>query len=250
MGVGSHLGNERREVVAGFNVHAIGCVRVTHRYHFLRTGWANKWSRASKIEVLPPLVIIHYQSGIEYNGGMNAILIIGLVGLIVGLAGLAVVMVVHGYFRLRNRVPYVVLPAGAMAAVVSKVGVRDTDVVYDLGCGDGRVIAALQRDNPKAKYVGVENDVVVWGLAMRRLGRTARLIRGEIADSSLSEATRVFAYLGPKMMAELEPRFERELPKGARVVSVQFALPTRPADEVVELTDSASHAARLYVYNY
>ena len=250
MGCGSHLGNERREIVAGCNVHAIGFVRAIHGYHFLRTGWASKWSRASKREVLPPLVIIQYQSGIGYNGGMYAIADAGLVVLIVGLAVLATAMVVHGYFRLRNLVPYVVLPAGAMAAVVSKLGVRDEDTVYDLGCGDGRVIAALQSVNSKARYVGVENDVVVWGLARRRLGRRARLIRGEIADTKLNEVTRVFAYLGPKMMAELEPRFEAELPKGARVVSVQFALPTRLADEVVELPDSADHAARLYVYNY
>ncbi len=52
------------------------------------------------------------------------------------------------------------------------------------------------------------------------------------------------------MMAELEPRFERELAAGVRVVSVQFPLPTRKADKVVELINSASHAAKLYVYNY
>jgi hypothetical protein len=52
------------------------------------------------------------------------------------------------------------------------------------------------------------------------------------------------------MMAELEPRFERELSAGARVVSVQFPLPGRAADKVVDLADSESHAGKLYVYNY
>jgi hypothetical protein len=51
-------------------------------------------------------------------------------------------------------------------------------------------------------------------------------------------------------MAGLEPRFVSELGKGARVVSVQFPLPHRAPDEVVELPASRAHAARLYVYNY
>jgi hypothetical protein len=181
---------------------------------------------------------------------MNVLAVIGLIFVLVLLALFVMVMVVYGYFMLRNRVPYVVLPDGAMKVVVEKLGVRNGDVVYDLGCGDGRVIAVLQCDNPKAQYIGVENNWVVWGLAVRRLWAGARLIRGEISKANLQEATRVFAYLGPKMMAELEPRFELELTRGARVVSVQFPLPNRKPDEEVELVGSASHAARLYVYNY
>ncbi len=174
----------------------------------------------------------------------------GTILLIVVLALFVAVMGAHGYFMLRNRVPYVVLPDGATMTVAEKLGVRDGDVVYDLGCGDGRVIAALRSGNSKARYIGVENNWVVWGLAVRRLRGKARLIRGEISKANLQEATRVFAYLGPKMMAELEPRFELELPRGARVVSVQFPLPNRKPDKEMELAGSASHAARLYIYNY
>ena len=195
-------------------------------------------------------MIIHYQSGIGYNEGMYAILDAGLVVLIVGLAVLATAMVVHGYFMLRNRVPYVALPNAAIGMVVSQLGVGDDDVVYDLGCGDGRVIAAVQNFNPNARYTGVENNPLIWMMAVVRLRVRARIVRGEIADAKLREATRVFVYLGPKLMAQLEPRFERELPKGARVVSVQFPLPSRTPDAEMELVGSTSYAARLYVYNY
>jgi len=181
---------------------------------------------------------------------MNVIIDVGLVLAIVVLAGLVTVMVVHGYFMLRNRVPYVALPKAAMGEVARQLGVGDDDVVYDLGCGDGRVIAALQRVNSNARYTGVENNPLIWMMAAGRTGGRARIVRGEIAAAELDEATRVFVYLGPKLMAELEPRFERELPKGARVVSVQFPLPSRTPDAEMELVGSASYAARLYVYNY
>lgn len=181
---------------------------------------------------------------------MNVLLYVGMVLAVTVLALIAAVMAVYGYFMLRNRVPYVVLPDGAMNTVVAKLGVRDGDVVYDLGCGDGRVIAALQNQNTKARYIGIENNLVVWGMAKIRLRGRARLVRGEILDAKFSEATRVYAYLGPKIMGELEPRFEMELPSGARLVSVQFPLPNRTPDEEVVLEESASHAERLYVYNY
>lgn len=164
-------------------------------------------------------------------------------------ASYGVVMAAHGYFMVHNRVPYVRLPKGALREAVAELGVRDKDVVYDLGCGDGRVLMALRAVNKSAKYIGVENDWTVWLLGRLRT-RGVTLVRGEISQAKLSEATRVFAYLGPKMMAELEPRFERELQTGARVVSVQFPLPNRPADKVVDLEHSLSHAAKLYVYNY
>jgi trans-aconitate methyltransferase len=173
-----------------------------------------------------------------------------LVLMIIGLTGLLGLMGMFGYYMLRNRVPYVVLPQGAMTLVAQHMGVTVADTVYDLGCGDGRVIGRLQTDCPGARYIGVENDPAVWLLARFKLKKSAKLIRAGIMDTPLTAATRIYVYLGPQLMAQLEPRFERELAPGARVVSVQFPLPNRKPDSVVELKDSANYAARLFVYNY
>ena len=181
---------------------------------------------------------------------MYALLVVGLNSmLVVALAGALVVLALHSYFMLRNSVPYVLLPVGALPIVARELDVRPQDTVYDLGCGDGRVLRALQSVCSEARYVGVENDPVVWALAKLRT-RNVQIRRGEIATTSLHAATRVYAYLGPQLMAELELRFERELPAGARVVSVQFPLPTRQADNIIELDNSLSYASRLYVYTY
>jgi trans-aconitate methyltransferase len=169
---------------------------------------------------------------------------------ILGLLGAVLVLVVHGYFMLRNQVPFVVMPAGGMDQIAQALGVRDGDVVFDLGCGDGRVLMALHRVNSKARFYGVENDLVVWLLAKLRTRGRVKVAREEIARTPLGEANRIFAYLGAGLMADLEPRFERELKPGARVVSVQFPLPHRAPERVVVLTNSASHAAKLYVYDY
>ena len=173
-----------------------------------------------------------------------------LILLIVAIAVFMLIMAIHGYFMVRNRVPYVRLPEGALPEVVRELEVRASDNVLDLGCGDGRVLVALQKGCPKARYTGYENDLVVWLRSQWRSPRGVELVRGEISEVEIGKATKVFVYLGPQLMAELEPRFESELPAGARVVSVQFPLPNRHPDKIVKLENSASHAACLYVYNY
>jgi hypothetical protein len=66
----------------------------------------------------------------------------------------------------------------------------------------------------------------------------------------LERADRVFAYLGPGLMKTLEPRFERELKPGVRVVSQQFPLPERRPDRKIELEHGRAYARALYVYDY
>ena len=189
-------------------------------------------------------------TGFGYNKHMYIAFVVIMIVFNAVLVAIVAGMVIHGYFMLRNRVPFVVLPDGAMAEVIRALNVLDSDTVYDLGCGDGRVILALRESNLHAHYVGVENDWSVWLLAKLRVRRLALIVRGEISQTPLADATRIFVYLGPQMMAELEPRFEKELPRGATVVSVQFPLPLRSPDVVIELPHSQSHAHRLFLYNY
>ncbi len=181
---------------------------------------------------------------------MKLLVEIAMVVLLGVLALVGVAIATYVFYAVRNRVQYVVLPAPTIAMLVSKLGVRGRETVYDLGCGDGRVIGALMKDNPNAVYVGVENNPVIWALAKLRLRSKARVVLGEIMAAKLHDAKRVFVYLGPKLMSQLEPKFELELQRGARVVSIQYPLPGRAPHEVVEVPGSPSHAGRLYVYDY
>ncbi len=154
----------------------------------------------------------------------------------------------HGYFLLRNRVPYVSLPDAAIPQVLKALQLARGDVVYDLGCGDGRVLMAVKAVGG-VSCVGIENNFLLLGLARWRTRGAVRLVRRDVLDQDLSRANRVVVYLGPELMRRLEPRFDQMLPRGARVVSVQFPL-ARRAQAVIELKGSASYAAKAYVYQY
>ena len=104
------------------------------------------------------------------------------------------------------------------------------DVVYDLGCGDGRIIlAAAMRYNARA--VGIEIDPLryLWcQFLITILGqrKRIRIIFGNFFNKDLSEADVVMCYLMPDALTKLEKKFIQELRPGTRVVSNRFALPT------------------------
>lgn len=103
------------------------------------------------------------------------------------------------------------------------------DVVYDLGCGDGRILSiAVSKFNVK-KAVGVEIRDYLVKMAqsrIRELGIEGRavVIHGDFFDVDISEATVVTLFLLTSVNNMLKPKLENELRKGARVVSHEFEI--------------------------
>ena len=97
-------------------------------------------------------------------------------------------------------VPFVVSSEPTVAAMLDLAGVRKGDVVYDLGCGDGRiVIAAALRG---ARGVGIDIDPFPLEFARRNVREAGvedrvRFVRGDFFEASLADATVVMLYLSP-----------------------------------------------------
>ena len=122
--------------------------------------------------------------------------------------------------------------------------VSPNDVVYDLGCGDGRMlIAAAKRYHARA--VGIEIDPLryLWcQFLITILGqrKQIRIIFGNLFNQDLSEADVVMCYLMPDALSKLEKKLKKEMRAGTRVVSNRFTFPS--LDKVQEDGD-----ARLYL---
>jgi SAM-dependent methyltransferase len=107
--------------------------------------------------------------------------------------------------------------------------IRDNDLVYDLGSGDGRVVAALAH-NSAAHIVGYEISLLlyIWSrLKLLFCGLWARVeIRyADFLTRDLSQATVIFCFLTPMAMKKLAPKFRKELKQGTRIISYSFSLP-------------------------
>ena len=142
-------------------------------------------------------------------------------------------------------VPYVATPDRVVSAMLDLAGVGHDDVVYDLGCGDGRLVVAAARERG-ARGVGVEIDRELVALARARAAQAGvsdrvRFEEGDLFELDLRPATVVMMYLSDDLNTRLWPRLRSQLRRGARVVSHRFIVRDVPADKSVDAYDARLH---------
>ena len=104
--------------------------------------------------------------------------------------------------------------------------VTSKDIVYDLGCGDGRFVVTAARQFG-ARGVGIDIDPERIKEARELSQRTGaddkvRFIEGDLFETDISEATVVTLYLLTRLNLKLRPKLLKELKPGTRVVSHAF----------------------------
>jgi SAM-dependent methyltransferase len=109
------------------------------------------------------------------------------------------------------------------AAMLRLAGVTKDDVVYDLGCGDGRVVITAAKEFG-ARGVGVDIDPVRIreSVANAQQAGVARLVQfrnQDLYEADIHDATVVMLYLWPEMNLKLRPKLWKDLKAGARIVS-------------------------------
>jgi len=103
-------------------------------------------------------------------------------------------------------------------------GLRDGDVVYDLGSGDGRIVMEAVRLNPTARGRGIEIDekLVMESRKVAKangLGDRVQFIHQNAFDTDLKEANIIAMWLWPEIMRMLRPKILAEARPGTRVVT-------------------------------
>ncbi len=154
-------------------------------------------------------------------------------------------------FGPENLAPYIPTPPSIVETMLEAAQVKPTDVVYDLGSGDGRiVIMAAQKYG--ARGVGVEMvprlcEVAKRNIKLAGLEDRVSIVQGSALRMDLSPATVVTMYLLTVSNERLRPNLERYLKPGARVVSNDYPIRGWKAARLV-LVKAGSAEHKIYLY--
>lgn len=138
----------------------------------------------------------------------------------------------------RGETPWVPTPDDVIATMLRLAKVTAQDTVYDLGCGDGRIVIAAARDFG-ARGVGIDIDIerireAQTAAREAKVTKRVRFIEQDLHKARIAGATVVTIYLFTKVMARLKPKLLAELKPGTRIVAYQFnGLDGWPPEEVV-----------------
>jgi SAM-dependent methyltransferase len=151
----------------------------------------------------------------------------------------------------RPDIGFVPTPADAITAMLKLADLSPADVVYDLGCGDGRLLIQAAADYG-VSGVGVDVDKALLeqgrsGAEQAGVGDRLSFRQGNLFEADLHGATVVFIYLLPHLNLRLRSHLQTQLRPGSRVVSHMFDMGDWVPDTVLRLEPSEEDSV-LYLW--
>ncbi len=126
----------------------------------------------------------------------------------------------------RPDVIYVPTPEPVVEAMLQVANVTKNDVVYDLGCGDGRIpVTAARKYGARGVCFDIDPERIkeaTANVAKNNVGNLVKVVQGDLFEQDLSGATVITLYLLPSLNVKLMPKLMKELKPGTRIVSHAF----------------------------
>ncbi len=139
----------------------------------------------------------------------------------------------------KRDVPYVPTSEAVVEAMLALAKVTKNDLVYDLGCGDGRIVVTAAKKYG-ARGVGIDIDPQRIREANENARKSGvadrvRFIQNDLFKSDFSDATVVTLYLLPAVNLKLRPQLMKQLKPGTRIVSHAFDMGDWKPEKTVEV---------------
>ncbi len=122
-------------------------------------------------------------------------------------------------------VPFIPTPRDVVRFMVKQANLKGNEVVYDLGCGDGRLLIEAKKQYPGIRAIGYELALGAWMVAKLRSWIARKKIELHMRDffaADLKDADVLLLYLIPEVMKKVERKLSEDLKPGTRVISHGF----------------------------
>ena len=144
---------------------------------------------------------------------------------------------------------FVPTPNEIVDTMLKAAGVTRNDTVYDLGCGDGRiVITAAQKFGARGVGIDIDPERVAEATDNVKKAGVAdrvRILRGDLFEADIRPATVVTLYLLTDLNLKLRPKLLRDLSPGTRVVSHAFSMGDWSPERTVEVQGTQVYLWRI-----
>jgi SAM-dependent methyltransferase len=160
----------------------------------------------------------------------------------------------HGRADAEDLAPFVPTPPEVVAKMLEMVHPTKDSVVYDIGCGDGRiVVAAASKYGARGVGIDIDPERIKESKENARKSGVEKLVKFREEDatkSDFSAATIVTLYLLPESNELLRPKFEKELKPGVLIVTHNYIIPGWDGKEIESstVTDSEGKEHSVFLY--
>lgn len=148
--------------------------------------------------------------------------------------------------------PFVPIPKSILAQITTSLAIPNGGIVYDLGCGDGRVLCHAAKIHPNARYIGIEKNTIPYWLAKFRTRKYPQIsiLKQDFFKTDISNANSVYVYLFPSLMPRIFEKFQKELKPGATVVSCDFRMHEKEPQEIIRTGRRIGLGGMILIYRW
>lgn len=144
---------------------------------------------------------------------------------------------------------FVPTPNEVVEKMLELAKVTPKDVLYDLGCGDGRiVITAAQKYGARAVGIDIDPKRIAEANANAKAAKVTdkvRFVEGDLFEADIGEATVVSLYLLTRLNEKLKPKLMKDLKPGTRVVSHAFDMGDWKPERTAQVASSTVYLWRI-----
>jgi 16S rRNA A1518/A1519 N6-dimethyltransferase RsmA/KsgA/DIM1 with predicted DNA glycosylase/AP lyase activity len=121
--------------------------------------------------------------------------------------------------------------------IIENIHPEKGQVIYELGAGTANFLKGIETKYPETKLIGIENSVITYLRAkakLKALKSRIDLRRQNLYQTDLHDASIIYCYLIPTMMAKLSDKITKECRPGTTVISYMFSIPNLSLRKTVE----------------